>query len=141
MLAIILAGWPIIWKSQLQSCTVLSTLEAEYVALSSALKAFIPLQRLIQEIIAKCKCKKLSDTKIHSTVFEDNQGAYLLAVNQRVTNRTRYMNSRWHWFWEQYNQGLFNIEKCPTDMQSADYLTKMLPKDSFRSNRERVQGW
>ena len=40
---ITLGGWPIIWKSVLQNSLSQSTLEAEYVALSSALKIFLPL--------------------------------------------------------------------------------------------------
>ena len=38
-----LSGWPLIWKSQLQTHLSQSTLEAEYTALSSALKVFLPL--------------------------------------------------------------------------------------------------
>jgi len=37
---IFLGGWPIIWKSQLQTCITTSTFESEYVALSSSLKVF-----------------------------------------------------------------------------------------------------
>jgi hypothetical protein len=102
---------------------------------------FLPLLRQIKEIIAKCRCKKLEDTKIHATVFEDNQSTYYLATNQRITSRTRYMLSKWHWFWDSYNNGLFSIVKCPTEEMSADYLTKGLGKTLFLNNRKRVQGW
>jgi hypothetical protein len=138
---IILGGWPLIWKSSLQGHLSQSTLEAEYSALSSSLKVFLPLLRQIKEIIAKCRCKKLEDTKIHATVFEDNQSTYYLATNQRITSRTRYMLSKWHWFWDSYNNGLFSIVKCPTEEMSADYLTKGLGKTLFLNNRKRVQGW
>ena len=37
-----LGGWPIIWKSQLQSHISQRTLKAEYTALSNALRTFLP---------------------------------------------------------------------------------------------------
>jgi hypothetical protein len=36
---------------------------------------------------------------IHARVFEDNNGAYLLATNQRITCRTKYYLVKWHFFW------------------------------------------
>ena len=140
----ILGGWPIIWKSQLQTHLSQSTLEAEYTALSASLRTFLPLQWLIEEMIKETKCSSLSQTKLHSTVFEDNQSTYLLATNQRITNRTKYLLGKWHWFWDLYKRQeeiKFSIIKCPTDQMSADYLTKPLSKALFESNRERVQGW
>ena len=77
-------------------------MKAEYVALSLALRAFLPLQWLIEEIIKETKCDKLTKTKLHSTVFEDNMGCYLLATNHRITNRTKYYLSKYHWFWDLY---------------------------------------
>jgi hypothetical protein len=43
-------GCPIIWASQLQSEIALSTTEAEYLALSTALRNTIPLMRLLNEL-------------------------------------------------------------------------------------------
>jgi len=83
----------------------------------------------------------IKDTRILATVFEDNQSAYYLATNQKITNRTRYLLCRWHWFWDLYNKKEFAIVKCPTDKMKADYLTKGMPKEGFESNRLSVQGW
>ena len=116
-------------------------MEAEYTALSSALRTFLPLQRLIQEMVEKTRSDPLKRKTVHSTVFEDNQSTYFLATNQRLTNRTKYLLAKWHWFWEQYNQGIFQIVKCPTDEQLADFLTKPLPRATFERNRLAVQGW
>jgi hypothetical protein len=44
------AGCPIIWGSTLQSEIALSTTEAEYLALSTALRQTIPIMRLVKEI-------------------------------------------------------------------------------------------
>ena len=110
-------------------------------ALSSALKIFLPLKKLIEEIIERTNCSDLEDTTLHSTVFEDNQSCYFLATNQRLTSRTKYLLARWHWFWEQYNEGHFKIVKCASNEQRSDFLTKPLSRELFEANRLAVQGW
>ena len=92
-------------------------------------------------MITKSNCRALNNIKLHTTVFEDNQSTYFLATNQRVTNRTKYLLAKWHWFWDLYQQGEFTIVKCPSELQNADFLTKSLSKSLFESNRERVLGW
>ena len=135
-----LGGWPLIWKTSLQTHLSQSTLESEYIALSTALKTFLPLKWLINEIIENTNCEDLGDINLHSTIFEDNQSCFHLATNQQVTSRTRYLQTSFHWFWSHVGKE-FTIVKCPTDQMSADYLTKPMPKALFESNRQRVQGW
>ena len=77
-------------------------------------------------MINKIDCHSLEDTRVHATVFEDNQSTYFLATNQKITNRTKHFLAKWHWFWDTHNKGEFTITKCPTDQQFADYLTKAL---------------
>lgn len=136
-----LSDWPLLWKSQLQTHLSQSTLEAEYSALSFALKVFLPLKWLIQEMINAIGNTTLENTVVRATVFEDNQSAYYLVTNQRITNRTKYFLVKWHWFWDKYNEGEFSIIKCPTDLQRADYMTKSLARNKFEANRKFVQGW
>jgi hypothetical protein len=45
-----LAGTPLIWKSKLQTETLLSTLEIGYSALSQAMQQLIPIRFLIIEV-------------------------------------------------------------------------------------------
>lgn len=138
---ILLNGWPLVWKSFLQTHLSQSTLEAEYSALSSALRVFLPLRWLIEEMINETKTAPLGRAMIHATVFEDNAGAYFLVKNQRITTRTKYLLAGWHFFWASYNRKEFSIAKCPTSRMLADYCTKMLPKAAFETNRMGVQGW
>ena len=44
------AGCPIIWKSKVQSLIALSTIEAEYIALSTALREVITIIRLLEDL-------------------------------------------------------------------------------------------
>jgi len=137
---LMLSNCPLVWKSCLQDSIAASTCEAEYTALSSALKVLLPLKRMLQEITAALRIPDLIRSTIRATVFEDNQSALYLATNQRITNRTRYFLVKWHWFWQFYPKE-FDAEKIGTHDQRADYLTKALPRDAFEKNRLGVQGW
>jgi hypothetical protein len=114
---------PLVWRSSLQTEAATSTFHAEYVALSTCAKVIIWIQ--------------IVPTKI----FEDNSSAYLLANNHQLTPRSRWLNTKLHWFWEQVNNGLLKVEKCATTEQRSDYMTKPLVKVKFEENRRQVQGW
>ena len=90
---------PLVWRSVLQSEITLSTLEAEYSALSSAMRVLIPLRSLLQELTSSLSLSHHLHTSVLCTVFEDNNGAYLLATNQKITARTKYFCVKWHHFW------------------------------------------
>ena len=62
----------------------------------------------------------MTDTTVHATVFEDNQSAYFLATNQKITSRTKCFLTKWHWFWDCHNKKKFSVAKCPTDKMLAD---------------------
>lgn len=136
---VMLSGFPLIWKSQLQASMACSTLEAEYTALSYALKAFLPLKRMLLEATTRLSLPPEIPASIHATVFEDNQGAFLLASNHRITNRTRYFLNKWHWFWDHADE--FELVKIASRDQRADYFTKVLVRELFEHNRMLVQGW
>jgi hypothetical protein len=138
---IILGGWPLIWKTRLSSVISTSTCMAEYDALSTALKTLLPTQWMIKEVVEHSPKLTFEGSELRSTVHEDNQSAYYLATNQRISSRTKAFAVKWHWFWEQYRNGQFRIVKCDTKDQRADYLTKSLSKHLFESNRKGVQGW
>ena len=81
-----------------------------------------------------------------STVFEDNRAAKLLATTDppRLTPRSKSLAIRYHWF--RSHLGVKNgkgiiIKDVASLLNSADFLTKALPRDHFRENRKSVQGW
>ena len=97
-----LGGCPLVWKSQLQTDISLSTLEAEYSALSFALRVLLPISRMMKEISDVLELPEEVKATILSEVFEDNKGCYFLATNHRITNRTKYFQVKYHWFWYYY---------------------------------------
>ena len=136
---IMLSNCPLLFKSVLQNSISASTLEAEYNALSYALKTLLPLKRTLLEVVNALDLPNSIRTSVRARVFEDNQGAYYLATNQRVTNRTKYFLVKWHWFWSHSHE--FLILKVESRDQRADYFTKALPRELFEHNRMLVQGW
>jgi Reverse transcriptase (RNA-dependent DNA polymerase) len=137
-----LSGCPVVWKSQLQTEIALSTLEAEYSALSLALRTLVPLLRLLKEVAAAVDLPPEVAATILAEAFEDNQGCLALATNHRTTSRTKYFHVKWHWFWYHYEVlKEFAISYIESAKQDADYLTKQIPRDGYQENRRRTQGW
>jgi hypothetical protein len=146
---ILLGGVPLFWKFILMTAICLSTLEAEYQALSLSLKQVIAFRMLIQELIENFGLDALRAT-IHTRVLEDNQDYLHLATNQRVTNRTKYFHTKWPHFSNVVTgdpaeaegpDGKILAEKVDTTKQGADCLTKSLPHEPFENNRRIIQGW
>jgi hypothetical protein len=78
---------------------------------------------------------------IHARVFEDNNGAYLLATTHHLTGLTRYFHVKYHHFWDAHDQGLFEILPIPTKYQCGDYMTKGMAHVPFEHHRFLVQLW
>lgn len=138
---ITLGGCPILWKSQLQTEISLSTLESEYSALSASMRTLLPLRSMLSEVVVALKLPPQLKSTIRCRVFEDNNGALLLATKQRITNRTKYFLVKWHFFWSHVQNGEVVVMKIDTTEQWADYLTKGLNREVFERIRKLVQGW
>jgi hypothetical protein len=139
---ITLADCPLIWKSHLQSHISLGTAEAEYSACSSALRTLLPLRNLLLEVARALNLPANTQASVHTaTVHQDNAAALQLATEHRITNRTKYFHTKWHWFWNFVKSGVLKLVKAPTEAMAADYLTKQQPRAIFERNRLQVQGW
>ena len=147
------AGCFILCKSQLQSTIALSTSEAEYGALSQAMRTLIPIRETILEMINNVDMVDSNNNYVFGTleelksfptiVYEDNTSALTLANKQRVTSRTKHWSVKFHFFWDYINNESNNTKcvKVSTKEQKADYLTKGLTKDLFQYCRHLNQGW
>ena len=138
---ITLGGAPLIWKSQLLSEISLSTQEVEYSCLSQSIRTLLPLRSLLIEVTDALGIDQALRATVHARVFEDNQGAFLLATKQRITNRTKYYLVKWHHFWGHVNDGTVEVLKVSTHLQRADGLTKGLVREVFEKIRKLNQGW
>ena len=136
-----LGGVPLVWRSQLQSEISLVTQESKYSLLSQLLRTVLPLRQLLIEVTNALGLQAALRATIHARVFEDNNGAYLLAMNQRITRRTKYYLVKWHHFWDAVKRGDIEVKKIGTLEQRADYLTKGLAREAFERIRKLNQGW
>ena len=133
--AIFYANCPIIWASKLQSQVALSTTEAEYIAMSMALRDVIPIMSLVQEMRERHFQVICSKPYIYCKVFEDNSGALELARLPKLRPRTKHINVCYHHFREHVRKGLIKIFPVSTEDQVADIFTKALPQNLFQRHR------
>ena len=126
------ANCPVIWQSKLQSTISLSTTEAEYVALSTAMRDVIYLIHLIDEIKeAGIELPNASQPKTICRVFEDNVGALELANTHKLRPRTKHLAVQLHHFRQHVLDKTIEVEKVGTQCQRADMFAKASPRDAF----------
>ena len=115
-------GTTISWKASLQSTTTLSTTEAEYMAITEAVKEGIWLKGFFNE---------LTIGKQPISLFCDSQSAIYLSKNQMFHERTKHTDVRYHFVRDIFIKGDLSIMKISTDKNPADMMTKPLPQDKF----------
>ena len=136
-------GCPIAWKSKLQVDIATSTMEAEYSALSMALRAAIPLLEVVRYVVNGFAAAKHFVTRFKTTVHEDNQGALCLAQMEpgRNTPRSKFYAIKMHWFRSWLKPNEIVLEYIESKNQKADILTKSLGTVAFEDNRFLSCGW
>ena len=72
----------LLWVSRFQMEIALLTREAEYIVLSQSMHNLLATHCLIEDVL-KTLSIKLTEGLTHSTEFEDNKGAILLASAQK----------------------------------------------------------
>jgi KUP system potassium uptake protein len=139
------AGCPIYWQSKLQTEISLSTAEAEYIALSQALRETLPMTQLMKEINV-IFLLYLLQPKFVIKVREDNQSCIAMAQNPKFSPQTKHIALKYHHFCKhvitQSNpNGFLSIEYCSTDDQIADIFTKPVQDDIFFKLRDLLLNW
>jgi len=135
------AGCPIIWASKLQTEIALSSTEAEYIALSTAMREVIPLLRLMTEAKEYGVPIDVRQSHIYCKVFEDNSGALEMAKAPKFRPRTKHINIKYHHFLEHVASGLLRLHAVSTEQQIADVFTKPLAEGLFHNHRKTIMGW
>ena len=130
----------ILWASKLQSEIYLSITEAEYIALSQAMREIIPMVEHLEQLEKTLNIEsKLPSVKCK--VFEDNNGAIELSKAPKILPRTKHIALKYHHFREHVQKDLFEINPIETLEQVADILTKYLPFPIFNYLRKKMMGW
>ncbi len=95
---------------------------AEYVALSMCLREVIPLKLIVNEIATHLGYKRKIEYRTRSTIFEDNQGALLLANAPFDTPQSKFYACKLHWFREHVRSGTVGIKRVDTHKQIGRHL-------------------
>jgi hypothetical protein len=134
------AGCPTAWASKLQSQVALSTNEAEYIAMSQALRDVIPIMGLLQEMRELGYQVLCAEPYVYCKVFVDNSGALKLAWLPKICPRTKHIKVVYHHFCEHVRKGLIKIFPVSTMDQIADIFLKPLAQNDFQHHRHSMCG-
>lgn len=111
-------GSVVSWQSCKQKTVALSSTEAEYMAISEAVKEAIYLKGLLYELMGTALCVNL---------FSDNQGAIKLSANDTYHKRSKHIDIRHHFVRQVIAEKQIVLKHLPTHEMPADILTKSLP--------------
>lgn len=121
-------GAAVSWASKKQPIVTLSTTEAEFVAAANGACQAVWLRNVLEGTGME---------QTESTVmFCDNSSTIKLSRNPVLHGRSKHIHVRYHFLRELVNDGVINLEYCPTRDQFADIMTKAVTLETF----ERLRG-
>ena len=137
---IMFMGCPLLFVSKLQSQLALSTMEAEYIALSHSMRELIGIRQILKDIHTYV----LSDTICHptyttkhkygipqSTVYEDNEACLKFATLPKISPRTKHIAIPYHFFRSKVKNLEIKVVSVGTNDQVRTSLPRVLVKTSL----------
>ena len=120
----------ITWKLKKQTTIAISSTESEYVALSESGREAFWLRNLYDEL----GFPQMGPTVIKS----DNEGSVILTHNPQFHAHTKHIEIRHHWVRDLVNDKILDVQGCRDPEQTADILTKPLPKPKHQRHRREM---
>lgn len=111
-------GGIISWMCRKQTCVALSSTEAEFVALSEACQEAIWIRKVLLDLNQAVKSPTL--------IYEDNQSCLKLISGEKLSNRTKHIDTKKHFVRSHVDNGNIECKYCQTEEMVADLLTKPL---------------
>ena len=131
-IAIMFAGSVIAYKSKIQRTVALSSTEAEFTAACEAGKTILYLRTILDDMGV--------DQNEATVLFEDNQGALLMANAQQPTRRTRHLETATFALQDWVARDLICLKYVSTTLNSSDGLTKPNARILFYKHFDRLMG-
>ncbi|CDF38077.1 unnamed protein product [Chondrus crispus] len=114
----ILAGGAISWRSKKQTVTAQSTVEAEYITFSYAIRELLWFRKMIEDVYGK---------RLQKTIlYGDHQGALSLASNEIQNERTKHIDVKYHFNKDYIADHTVILQYVSTEKMTADVMTKAL---------------
>ena len=117
---------PVCWRSKAQRGVTLSSSEAEYVAISEAVKEIKFIYYFLQGIGI--------DIELSIIVKTDNIGAMFMAQNSSSGVRTRHVDTRYHYIRENVEDGIIKIEFVKSMENDSDIFTKNVTQEIYEKH-------
>ena len=111
-------GGPVSWTSHKQLSNAVSTMEAEYMALSDASREAIARSHLSADLSMQASSTSL--------LLSDSQNALSLTGPASNYQRQKHIDIRYHFIRDVIQKDQVNVDFIPTAEQPADILTKAL---------------
>ena len=118
---VMLNNGAVTWRSQRQPTVALSTMEAEYMALTEATKELLWMRRFLTELGYG------NDDPVD--LFTDNQSALALSKNPVSHARAKHIDVRHHFVRDAIQDNVVWVQHIPTENIIADSLTKALGRE------------
>ena len=128
--AFLIGNGVIAWSSKKQTTVALSSMEAEYMAISYAARHAIWMRAMLAELtFPQNRASKIN---------ADNQSAIALSKDNVQHARSKHIDIRHHFIRECIASDTIYLAYCPTEINSADFFTKALPRDRFQELRTQL---
>jgi len=118
------------WQSQKQRVVALSSCEAEYIAGAGAACQAVWLTRLLKDITG--------DDPQKPQLKMDNMSAIALSKNPVLHDRSKHIDTKFHFIRECMDKGTILLEYASSQEQLADLMTKALGRSRFCELRELI---
>ena len=115
---IYVCGVPVCWRSKAQRSVTLSSTEAEYVAISEAVKELLFVIQVLEMMMIRVTYPVI--------VHVDNVGAIFMSGNVTTTSRTKHVDIRYKFVNEYAEDGIIKIIFVRSEDNYSDILTKNL---------------
>jgi len=133
-----LGGVPVTWGSKLQTEIALSTMEAEYIALSTGMRELVGSRKIKAEITLHGGIKRNAVSRV-SRAYEDNMAC--CNETSKVVTKDEAHSREISLVQKKIEVRVIEIHPIGTKMQKADIFTKGLTADDFREKRKMLLGW
>uniref|UniRef100_A0A8R7U2N5 Retrovirus-related Pol polyprotein from transposon TNT 1-94 n=1 Tax=Triticum urartu TaxID=4572 RepID=A0A8R7U2N5_TRIUA len=121
-----LAGGAISWSRKKQDSVALSSMEAEYIAASEAVKEGVWLKEFLASLVV------VESTSYPVTIFYDNQAAIKVSKDPKFHSKTKHIEGRYHYICDVVNRlRTVRLDYLPSVDMVADPLTKPLSQEVF----------
>ncbi|XP_020188850.1 uncharacterized protein [Aegilops tauschii subsp. strangulata] len=120
------AGGAISWSSKKQDSVALSSMEAEYIAASEAVKEGVWLKEFLASLVV------VESASYPVTIFCDNQAAIKVSKDPKFHSKTKHIEGRYHYIRDVVNRlRTVRLDYLPSVDMVADPLTKPLSQEVF----------